>query len=122
MWRGQLGWTATRIFLPWLPGAIFFFYLFARGTLDAMPAILAGAALLAFTFAMTAITSRWMVSAVRQAAAALGPHPAVPAQRPRRLSPAALAIRPAVSRLDRAWRGHAAAAEARFAAAEAIIA
>jgi two-component system, OmpR family, phosphate regulon sensor histidine kinase PhoR len=123
MWREQIGWTATRLLLPWLPGAIFCFFLFQRGAIGATTAILAAVALFAFTLGIIALTGRRLAAAALEATTALGPGDAAAARDSTgRLSAAAQAIRPAVLRLDRAWREDNAGAAARLAAAEAIIA
>jgi two-component system, OmpR family, phosphate regulon sensor histidine kinase PhoR len=91
--------------------------LFEAGTLGVVTAILGAAVFFAL---ITVITSRRLALAARQVAAAFGPDPAV-TDNLGRLSPAARSIRPAMQRLDRAWREHAGRREARLAAAEAII-
>jgi two-component system, OmpR family, phosphate regulon sensor histidine kinase PhoR len=121
MWREQLGWTAIRILLPWLAGVVLIALYADTGGLGAVPAIGAALVLLALTSAIVWVTNRSLPSAAREVAATLGPDPAVSA-RPRRLSPAARALRPAMLRLDREWSEHAARAEARLNAAEAVIA
>ena len=92
--------------------------LFGAGTLGVVAAFLGVAVFFAL---ITVITSRRLAGAARQVTAALGPDPAATLDRLGRLSPAARSIRPAVQRLDRAWREHAARTEAQFAAAEAVI-
>jgi two-component system, OmpR family, phosphate regulon sensor histidine kinase PhoR len=120
MWRQRVGWTATRIVLPWLPGAIVCFYLFAAGAIGVRSAALAAIALLAVILGIIAATSRWVAAAVWEATAGLGP--GSEPRRPALLSPAADAARPAVLRLDRAWREYAQALAAQLAAAESVIA
>jgi len=120
MWRQWIGWTATRIVLPWLPGAVLCLYLVATGAIGVRTAIVAAAALLAVILGIIVATSRWIAAAVWEATAALGPGAAE--GEAGWLSPAAEAARPAVLRLDRAWREHAQAAAARLAAAEGVIA
>jgi two-component system phosphate regulon sensor histidine kinase PhoR len=93
--------------------------LFEAGTLGVVTAILGVAAFFALA---TAIASRRLAAAARQAIAALGPDAAPPMRRLGRASPAARAIRPAMQRLDRIWREHAERTEARLVAAEAVIA
>jgi two-component system, OmpR family, phosphate regulon sensor histidine kinase PhoR len=125
MWREQIGWTATRIALPWLPSAllcaVLCLYLVDRGAIGATTAIISGSVLFAFASAIIALTNRRFAAAAREAVTALGPT-AASTERRARLSPAALAIRPAVLRLDRAWREYATESETRLAAAEAIVA
>ena len=80
-------------------------------------------ALLAYWGVAVLVTNRRLAAAAQQAVAGLGPDGAgAAADGSRRLSLPARAIRPAMARLDRDWRQHAAGAEARAAAAEAIIA
>jgi two-component system, OmpR family, phosphate regulon sensor histidine kinase PhoR len=121
MWRHRIAWTATRIVLPWLPGAVLSLYLYATGEIGVRTALLAAAALLAIILGTIVATNRWIAAAAWEATAALGPGGA-PAEGRRPLSPAAEAARPAVLRLDRAWREEAQAIEARLLADEAIIA
>jgi len=123
MWRRQLGWTAIRILLRWLPWLIFFAYLYAQASLTAATALIAGLGMLAVVFALTLVLNRSLGGAADEAAEGLGPNasPADERRRPRR-SLAARAIEPAVRRLDRGWRDRTTAIEARLAATEAIIA
>lgn len=121
IWREQIGWTAVRILLPWIPGAMLFLYLYERGAVGPVTAALAGLALLGVTLGIMLVTNRWLVSAAEDAAAALGPDAHLSAP-PERFGPGARSIRPTMQRLDRAWRERAAAIEARLAATEAIIA
>ena len=120
MWRQRIGWTATRIVLPWLPGAVVCLYLFATGAIGARSAVLAAVALLAIILGIIVATSRWVAAATWEAVAALGP--AAEPRRPALLSPAAEAARPAMLWLDRTWREHAQILAARLAAAEGVIA
>jgi two-component system, OmpR family, phosphate regulon sensor histidine kinase PhoR len=122
MWREQLGWTATRIVMPWLPGAIFCLYLFERGAIGAHTAMLASAAIFGCVVGIIVLTNRRFAAAAWEATAALGPAGLTAGTPTRRLSPAAQAIRPAVLRLDRGWRETAQAAADRLASAEAVIA
>jgi two-component system phosphate regulon sensor histidine kinase PhoR len=122
MWREQLGWTAVRILLPWLPGAVLIVLYFDSGRIDALPAIGAAVLLLGLTSAVVLLANRWLSLAAREATAALGPDRAAASDRPHRLSPAARALRPTVLRLDREWREHAGRTEMQLAAAEAAIA
>jgi two-component system phosphate regulon sensor histidine kinase PhoR len=92
--------------------------LFEAGTLGVVTAILGVAVFFAL---ITVITSRRLAAASRQVAAAFGPDPAKTTDQLARLSPAARSIRPAMQRLDRVWGEHAGRAEARLAAAEAVI-
>jgi two-component system, OmpR family, phosphate regulon sensor histidine kinase PhoR len=121
MWREQVGWTAIRILLPWLVGAVLIAVLFDRGQLGAEQAVGAVLALLGFIAAVALSANRWLVSAARDATATLGPDPAISGP-PRRLSPAARALLPAVLRLDRDWQEHAIGLDGRVAAAEGVIA
>jgi len=121
MWRDQPGWTSARILLPWLPGTAFFAFLFLTGTLSALAAVVASAALLALILASTIVTDRWLTAAAQSSIADLGPEGGR-AILPRQLTPAARAIRRVVRRLDRAWQRRAAETQRRLAAAEAIIA
>ncbi len=122
MWREQLGWTAARILLPSLIGDAVFAYLYAVGMLDGREAVVAAAALFAFTAAITLITDRWLQSIAGDATAGLGPDTADERSLPHRLNPAVRGLRLAALRLDRTWRRHAARADAELAAAEAVIA
>jgi len=121
MWREQPGWTAAAILLPWLAASIFIALLFENGELGAVAALGASAASLAVSALVTVISQRFLLSAARQATSGLGPGAAVAGQASR-LNPTARALRSAVLRLDRTWQEHAAQAEARLAAAEAVIA
>jgi two-component system, OmpR family, phosphate regulon sensor histidine kinase PhoR len=121
MWREQLGWTAVRILLPWLVGAVLIAVLFDSGRIGALPAIGAAVLLLGLTSAVVLVTDRRLGSAARDATVGLGPD-RVAAKPPSRLSPAARALRPAVLRLDRDWQEHAARLGGRLAAAEGVIA
>jgi two-component system phosphate regulon sensor histidine kinase PhoR len=121
MWREQPGWTAAAILLPWLAASIFIALLLRNGELGTVPAIAAGAASLAVSVLVTVISQRLLLSAARQATTGLGPGAAAAGQAPR-LNLTARALRSAVLRLDRAWQEHAAQAESRLAAAEAVIA
>ena len=71
--------------------------------------------------ALLAIPLALSLARARTAIARLGPDEAAPFERERRLSLAARLIWPAVLRLRRAWRAHAVRAEARLAAAEAVV-
>src|SRR5262249_58079075 len=77
--------------------------------------------LLVLISASVLVTNRLLRTGWGDAAADLGPERNTEDE-PRRLSAAARAIRPAMLRLDRAWREHAARSEAHVAAAEAVIA
>jgi two-component system phosphate regulon sensor histidine kinase PhoR len=108
------------------PGGIAIAGLFALGFLDGAAAIIAAAAMLALA-ALMAIPLVLSLARARAAIDRLGPdaapdEAAPPGYRNRRLSLAARVIWPAVLRLRRSWREHAAQAEARLAAAEAVIA
>ena len=93
-------------------------HLFEAGALGLVSAILG----IAVVFALvTVISSRRLAAAARQVAEAFGPDPAA-IDRLGRLSPSAHAIRPAMQRLDRAWRQHAGRTETQLAAAESVIA
>lgn len=117
----RVGWAAARVLLPVLTALALFLGLYAFDALNVVLAILVGAAVALLALGMTLVTRRWLFSAAREAAATLGPDTAT-GVRPIRLSRAARAIRPEFLRLDRRWREHAAGAEERAAAAEAIIA
>ena len=119
MWQ-QLGWTAVRILLPWLAGTVLIGLFFENGQLGAAQAAAAALLLLALTSVMPLLINRWLPLAAREATAGLGPNAA--GEHPARLSPAARAVRPAVLRLERDWREHAARTEAQMAGAEAAIA
>ena len=125
MWGG-LGRIAERALLLSVAGVVVIACLFALGRLDAFSAIIAAAATLGLGF-LAAIPFALSVAAARETIAALGPESAATSDqrltyRARRLSPAAQALWPAIMRLRRAWREHAGRAEARYAAAEAVIA
>jgi two-component system phosphate regulon sensor histidine kinase PhoR len=121
MWRQRIAWTATRIVLPWLPGAIVCLYLLEAGAIGRPTAILAATALFAIILATVVATRARIAAAAWEATAPLGPGTTAAGRR-EWPSPMAEAIRPAVQRLDRAWRQHAQAVAARLAAVEAIIA
>jgi two-component system phosphate regulon sensor histidine kinase PhoR len=108
------------------PGGIAIAALFALGYLDGMAAIVAVTAMLALS-ALMAIASVLALAGARAAIDGLGPDAApdkaaAPGYRSHRLSLAARAIWPAVLRLRRSWREHAAQAKAQLATAEAVIA
>ena len=108
------------------PGGIAIAALFALGFLDGPAAIVAVTAMLALA-ALMAIALGLSFTGARAAIDRLGPDAApseagAPGFQNRRLSPAARVIWPAVLRLRRSWREHAAQAEAQLAAAEAVIA
>ncbi len=108
------------------PGGIAIAVLFALGFLDGTAAIVAAAAMLALA-ALMAIPLVLSLAGARAAIDRLGPDAApggaaAPGYRNHRLSLAVRVIWPAVLRLRRSWREHAAQAEARLAAAEAVIA
>ncbi|MGE5269720.1 MAG: sensor histidine kinase [Thiohalocapsa sp.] len=88
----------------------------------AVIAVLAIVAAIAIGFAFAAMAHRRLSSAAQQASLDLGPQTRLTAAGSTRLNTAARAIRPAMARLDRAWRQHAIETEARLLAAEAIIA
>jgi len=121
MWREQLGWTAVRILIPWLAGAALIAVLLDRGAVNGSTAAGAALALLILSAAAVFVTNRRLGSAAREATARLGPE-AGGAGNAQPLSPAAQALWPAVSRLDRDWREHAGETETQLAAAEAAIA
>ena len=107
------------------PGGIAIAALFALGCLDGTAAIAAAAAMLA----LSALMAILLVASLAEARAAIdrlgpdaAPGEAAPGYRNRRLSLAARVIWPAVLRLRRSWREHAAQVEARLTAAEAVIA
>src|SRR5205823_688363 len=58
MWREQLGWTAVRILLPWLVGAVLIAVLFDSGGIGVLPAIGAVVLLLGLVSAVVLITNR----------------------------------------------------------------
>jgi two-component system phosphate regulon sensor histidine kinase PhoR len=118
MWQ-DLGWAVGRVLLGSLPLAIVFAVGFELGEFRDTVFIVLGLGLVLVTVTHF-VSLRLLQSQARAAAATLGPTPASDA--PRRLSPAARAIRPAIARLDRTWRAYAAGAEARLAAAEAVVA
>jgi two-component system phosphate regulon sensor histidine kinase PhoR len=125
MWRGFRR-IAGRALLLALAGVIVIAGLLAFDRLDPLSAIIAAAAIFGLSL-LAAIPFALSVAAAREAIAALGPESAAISDqrltyRARRLRPAAQALWPAIMRLRRAWREHAGRAEARFAAAEAVIA
>ncbi|HEX3953196.1 MAG TPA: ATP-binding protein [Stellaceae bacterium] len=122
MGREQLGWTAVRILLSWLLGCFFCILLYASGALHAGAAIALAIVTLGLSVASALITNRFLAAATRDAVADLRPEPTIGGGRPRRLSPAARAIRVPLLRLHREWREHAAQMERRLVAAEAVIA
>jgi len=108
-----------------VPGGIAIAALFALDDLDGGAAIVAAAAMLTLSVLM-AIASVLSLARARAAIDRLGPdaapdEAAAPGYRIHRLSLAARAIWPAVLRLRRSWREHAARAQAQLAAAEAVI-
>jgi two-component system, OmpR family, phosphate regulon sensor histidine kinase PhoR len=109
-----------------LPGWIVIAALFGLGFFSVGPAIAAASAVLALTF-LTAIPLALALGVAQTAIETLGPEAISPvesrsARALQRLSPAARALWPALLRLRRAWREHAARSEARLTAAEAVIA
>jgi len=122
MWR-DLRWAAGHVLLGFvLPVAIIAAAVMAWDRVRVSYLALIGLGFVVLTV-WEFVKFRRLEADARRASAGLGP--AVPdsaADRPSRPSPIARAIRPAVLRLDRAWREHAAKAETRLAAAEAIIA
>src|SRR5262245_19437797 len=102
------------------PGAAILAGLFAVGSLDAAAALTALAVLVA-PVALLAVPLALSLARARVAIERLGPEETAPFDRERRLSLAARLIWPAVLRLRRAWRAHAARAEARLVAAEAVV-
>jgi two-component system, OmpR family, phosphate regulon sensor histidine kinase PhoR len=120
MWR-DFGLAAGRVTLASLPLAAIFAVGYEWGWFRGEGFALLGLALVLVTITHFAAV-RLLGTEARDAVRALGPDAAVPVIPPRRLSPGGWAIWPAAQRLDRVWRDHAAAAEARLAAAEAIIA
>ena len=119
MWRAVGRTTGLALALS-APGGVVLAALFALGLLDGMVAIAAAAAMLPAS-AVLAIPLVLSLTGAHQAIEGLGPQ-AAPGYRSRRLSLAARTIWPAVLRLRRSWREHAASAEHRLAAAEAVIA
>ncbi len=107
------------------PGGIAIAGLFALGFLDRTTAIVAAVAMLALS-ALMAIALVLSLAGTRNAIDRLGPDApdrlAAPGYRRPPLSLSARAIWPAVLRLRRSWREHAAQAEAQLAAADAVIA
>jgi two-component system, OmpR family, phosphate regulon sensor histidine kinase PhoR len=120
MWR-DLGWFAVHVLLAGLMLIFVVAFGFVSGWFSgAFFAVFAAAVIVAPISHFASF--RLLRSEARDAVGALGPGAILPAAPPRRFSPGGWAIWPAVLRLDRAWREHAAQAEARVAAAEAIIA
>src|SRR5437763_6492753 len=119
MWQ-QLGWAASRVLLGFvLPVAII---VVAVDQVRPSYFALIGLGFVALTIAEL-VKLRLLASEGREAAAGLGPDGIAAApDRRKRPSLAGRAIRPAMLRLDRSWREHAARGEARLAAAEAVIA
>jgi two-component system phosphate regulon sensor histidine kinase PhoR len=119
MWQ-QLGWAASRVLLGFvLPVAII---VVAVDQVRPSYVALIGLGFVALTIAEL-VKLRLLASEGREAAAGLGPDGIAAApDRRKRPSLAGRAIRPAMLRLDRSWREHAARGEARLAAAEAVIA
>lgn len=103
------------------PGGIVVAALFGIGFFDATVALVAAAALAALSV-LLAIPLLLSLAGARAAIDGLGPGAAPQSDRQRRLSLAARAVWPAVLRLRRSWQEHAARAETRLAASEAIIA
>src|SRR4051812_34741561 len=119
MWR-ELGWAAGRISVGLLPLAIVLAVLFASGALQGPVFALFGLALLAVAISPF-VSLRMLRATARAVMADLGPGSGGGSGPStwKGLSPAASAIRPAVARLDLAWRQRAAETAARLAAAEA---
>ena len=119
MWQ-QLSWVAGRVLLGLvLPVAII---VVAVDQVRPSYVALIGLGFVALTIAEL-VKLRLLASEGREAAAGLGPDGIAAApDRRKRPSLAGRAIRPAMLRLDRSWREHAARGEARLAAAEAVIA
>jgi len=120
MWR-DLGSVARHVVLPALPLAVFFAVGVEWGWFPGSIFVLLGLAVV-LAVPTHVVFGRLLAAEAREAVGALGPDAAAPPTPPRRLSPGGWAVWPAALRLDRAWREHAAAGEARAAAAEAIIA
>ena|SRR5579862_1062658 len=120
MWR-ELGRAAGRVLLGILPLAIFLAVMFELGWARATVFAALGAGVVVVTVT-SFVSLRLLAAEARDAVGGLGPEAALPPAPPRRLGPGGWAIWPAVLRLDRAWRSHAAETAARLAAAEAIIA
>src|SRR4051794_41983405 len=116
MWR-ELGWTAGRISLGLLAFAIVLAVLFASGALQGAALALFGLALVAIAISHF-VSLRMLRATARAVMADLGPGSGGGSGPStwKGLSPAASAIRPAVARLDLAWREHAAGTAARLAA------
>src|SRR4051812_18386634 len=118
MWH-ELGWAASRVLLGFvLPVAII-----AVAVDQVRPSYVAliGLGFVALTIAEL-VKLRLLASSAHEAAAGLGPAgtDAAPDRRSRP-SLAGRTMRPAMLRLDRSWREHAASGEARVAAGEAVI-
>jgi two-component system phosphate regulon sensor histidine kinase PhoR len=118
MWQ-DIGWIVARLLLTLVPVGTLLAILFEWDALRGAALAVFGAGIAVAV--STLIWSRVLRFVARQAAAGLGPDEA-PIKSGRRLTVYARAIRPEVLRLDRRWREHAAQAEARLAAAEAVIA
>ena len=120
MWSG-LGRGAAHVLFVGLAIIIVAGLGFAAGWFNGVFAVALGIAVIASVVAHF-IGLRLLRAEARESVAVLGPGAAVPPSPPSRLRLGGVAIWPAALRLDRAWREHAAAIEARLAAAEAIIA
>ncbi len=116
----DFGWGTGLALVLSAPGGIAVAALWGVGLVDAAAAVAAGVGVAALAVAIAAAA---MVSLARTLTAIeqLGPA-AASAQLPDRRALAARALWPALLRLRRAWRDHAATAEARAVAAEAVIA
>jgi len=121
MWREQPGLTAAGILLPWLGASLLVAGLLGTGEIGVGVAVPLSAASLVLSVLVTVVSQRVLLSAARRATTGFGPGAADGDPVPR-LNPTARAFRSAALRLDRTWREHAAQAEARLAAAEAVIA
>ena len=121
MWQGCARVAGLTVAL-WLPGGSVVAALYGIGVLDATAATVAGAAILALVPVLAA--PLWLsLAAARAAIDHLGPSAAASAAPPpARLSLAARTLWPALMRLRRTWNERLGTAEARLAAAEAIIA
>ena len=125
MWP-SIGRTAGFALTFAVPGWIVIAGLLGIGLVSGGTALAAAIAVLVLTF-LAALPLALALGAMVRAIETLGPDAASPVESRwgralRRLSPAARTLWPALLRLRRAWREHAAGGEARVAAAEAIIA
>jgi two-component system phosphate regulon sensor histidine kinase PhoR len=117
----EFGRSAGLVLALAMPGGIALAALYALGLLESRAVLVALAATVGLAV-LLAIPFSLSVARARSSLAGLGPDAAAPLDRELPRGVVARMIWPAALRLRRAWRNHAARAEARLAAAEAVVA